>query len=69
MMESFLPFYSQTAVDDLRLRLQQTRWPDAVAAAGSSLGVDRDFLIDLCRYWSDTFDWKSQLDRLASIHH
>lgn len=69
MMESFLPFYSQTAVDDLRLRLQQTRWPDAVAAAGSSLGVDRDFLIDLCRYWSDTFDWKSQLDRLASLHH
>ena len=69
MIEPFVPLYSQAAADDLRFRLQETRWPDAVAAAGSSLGVDPDFLIDLCRYWSNTFDWKSQLDRLATLHH
>ena len=69
MLESFFPPFSQAAVDDLRSRLQQTRWPDTVIGAGTFLGVNRDFLIDLCRYWIDTFDWKSQLDRLAVISH
>jgi pimeloyl-ACP methyl ester carboxylesterase len=69
MMELFIPPFSQTAVDDLCLRLQQTRWPETVAGAGSSLGVDRDFLIDLCHYWMNTFDWKSQLDHLGTLHH
>jgi pimeloyl-ACP methyl ester carboxylesterase len=69
MMESFRPPFSQAAVDDLRSRLQQTRWPETVIGAGTFLGVDRDFLIDLCRYWTDTFDWKSQLDRFAAFRH
>jgi pimeloyl-ACP methyl ester carboxylesterase len=69
MMESFLPPFSQAAVDDLRTRLQQTRWPETVIGAETSLGVNRDFLVDLSRYWIDTFDWKSQLDRLATFHH
>jgi pimeloyl-ACP methyl ester carboxylesterase len=69
MIESFLPPFSQDAVDDLHSRLQLTRWPETVVEGEASFGVDRDFLIDLCRYWVDTFDWKSQLDRLAAFHH
>ena len=69
MMEPFLPPFSQSAVDDLRSRLRQTRWPDTAGVAGAGLGVDRDFLIDLCRYWMDTFDWKLRVDRLATFHH
>ena len=69
MIEPFLPPYSQSAVDDLRRRLQQTRWPETIFAAGSSLGVDREFLEDLCGYWMNRFDWKAQLDRLSTLHH
>ena len=69
MMEPFLPPFSQSAVDDLRSRLRQTRWPDTAGVAGTALGVDRDFLIDLCHYWMDTFDWKLRVDRLATVHH
>jgi pimeloyl-ACP methyl ester carboxylesterase len=69
MMESFLPPFSQAAVDELRSRLRQTRWPETVIGEETSLGVNRDFLVDLCRYWIDTFNWKSQLDRLADFHH
>ncbi len=69
MMEPFLLPYSQPAVDDLRRRLRQTRWPETVPGAGWSLGVNREFLEDLCRYWMDTFDWKAQLDRLSALHH
>ena len=69
MIEPFLPPYSQSAVDDLRRRLQQTRWPETIFGAGSSLGVDREFLEDLCGYWMNTFNWKAQLDRLSTLHH
>jgi pimeloyl-ACP methyl ester carboxylesterase len=69
MMQSFLPPYSQAAVDDLRRRLRQTRWPQIVSDADSSMGVDRGFLQDLCGYWMNTFDWKSQLDRVATLNH
>jgi pimeloyl-ACP methyl ester carboxylesterase len=68
-MEPFLPPYSQPAVDDLRRRLQQTRWPEIVLGAGSLLGVDREFLEDLCGYWMTAFDWREQQDRLAALHH
>jgi pimeloyl-ACP methyl ester carboxylesterase len=68
-MEAFVPPFSQSAVDDLRRRLQHTRWPDALDGAGWLLGVERDFLIDLCSYWASTFDWKSQIDRLSAFHH
>jgi pimeloyl-ACP methyl ester carboxylesterase len=69
MIKPFLPPFSQPAVDDLRHRLRQTRWPDAVAGVGTWPGIERDFLIDLCHYWMDTFDWKLQLDRLSAFRH
>jgi|HubBroStandDraft_5_1064220.scaffolds.fasta_scaffold114710_2 hypothetical protein len=56
-MQSFLPPYSQVAVDDLRRRLRQTRWPETVSGANSPFGMDREFLRDLCDYWMNDFDW------------
>ena len=69
MMEPYTPPYSQPAVDDLRRRLRLTRWPEAVSGAGSSLGVDREFLEDLCSYWMNAFDWKAQWDLISACHH
>lgn len=69
MIEPFVPPYSQVAVNDLRLRLRQTRWPETVSGAGAaSLGVDREFLEDLCGYWMNAFDWEAQLGLLATLH-
>lgn len=69
MIEPFLPPYSEPAVDDLRRRLRQTRWPETVSGDKSSLGVDREFLVDLCGYWMNTFDWRAQVDGLSTLHH
>jgi pimeloyl-ACP methyl ester carboxylesterase len=69
MMEPFVPPYSQEAVNDLRFRLRQARWPETVSGAQPSLGVDREFLEDLCGYWINAFDWKAQLDLLSALHH
>jgi hypothetical protein len=69
MIESFLPAYSQGAVEELRRRLRQTRWTETVSVASAPLGVDRDFLVDLCNYWMNGFDWESQLNGFAALHH
>ena len=38
--EPFAPVTARAAIDDLRGRLRATRWPDAPADAGWSLGTD-----------------------------
>lgn len=63
-----LPF-SQAAVDDLRARLGRTRWPDEIPGAAWEYGFSVEFLREICRYWSDEFDWKRQIDELSRLHH
>jgi pimeloyl-ACP methyl ester carboxylesterase len=63
-----LPF-SMSAVDDLRDRLQRARWPSDLPSSGSTYGFDREFLVDICDYWRDNFDWKAQLERLSTFNH
>ena len=48
------------AIDDLRARLRATRWPDAPAGTGWSLGTDVAYLRELVAYWADGFDWPAQ---------
>jgi len=53
------------AVDDLRLRLRQTRWPNGVA--DSSGGFALDEAKRLATYWAGSFDWRSQERSLNKI--
>jgi pimeloyl-ACP methyl ester carboxylesterase len=69
---SIVPFvlpFSQPAVDDLRHRLAHTRWPDEIPGTAWEYGISLEFLQDICRYWKDEFDWKSQIDQLSQLHH
>jgi pimeloyl-ACP methyl ester carboxylesterase len=56
-------------MEDLQDRLQRTRWPDEIPNSHWTYGFDLNFLTDLCRYWSDRFDWKAQIDRLSAFNH
>ncbi len=58
-IEPFPLPYSESAVEDLRLRLAQTRWPDEIPGSGWEYGVDLNFMRQLCDYWKDQFDWKA----------
>jgi len=58
--EPFAPVTARAAIDDLRARLRATRWPDAPADAGWSLGTDVAYLRELVAYWADGFDWPAQ---------
>ena len=68
-LEPFSIPFSQQAVDDLRARLDRTRWPDAIADSGWEYGFDLRFLQEICAYWRDRFDWKIQVEKLSAFHH
>jgi len=48
----------QAALDDLRLRLAATRWPDKETVADASQGAQLANLRELVRYWATDYDWR-----------
>ena len=48
----------EAQLDDLKYRLQHTRWPDQPEDAGWSLGTNLDYLKSLTDYWIDGYDWR-----------
>src|SRR3712207_6784884 len=57
----------QAALDDLRERLDRTRFPDEIPGVGWSRGVPLDYLKDLTQYWADGFDWRQQEAKLNRL--
>src|SRR5512132_4591883 len=60
---------SDAVLDDLRTRLQNTRWPSVVEGQGWSRGTDLDYLRELLRYWHTDFDWRAQEAALRRFTH
>jgi pimeloyl-ACP methyl ester carboxylesterase len=58
---------SAEAMDDLRRRLQATRWADKELVADASQGVQLATLKELVRYWSTTYDWRKAEARLNAL--
>jgi pimeloyl-ACP methyl ester carboxylesterase len=45
-------------LDDLRRRIEATRWPEKETVADTSQGVPLTQLQDLARYWATDYDWR-----------
>jgi pimeloyl-ACP methyl ester carboxylesterase len=54
----------QADLDDLRRRLEHTRWPDELPGAGWERGVPVGYLKGLAGYWATGYDWREQEARL-----
>ncbi len=63
-MEPFRVAVPYTVLDDLRLRLSLTRWPDEIEGAGWKYGTNREYLKQLAEYWQHTYNWQAQEARL-----
>jgi pimeloyl-ACP methyl ester carboxylesterase len=50
-------------LEDLRARLERTRWPDALGS-GWGLGTDPAYLRELVEYWRTRFDWPARVREL-----
>jgi pimeloyl-ACP methyl ester carboxylesterase len=57
------------ALDDLRARLQNTRWPLVPEGQGWARGADLEYLRQLVAYWQTSFDWRAQESGLSRFTH
>ena len=57
------------ALQDLRRRLAETRWPQQVASAGWDYGVELDYLRELVEHWLARFDWRAEERALNRLPH
>src|SRR5271167_1227025 len=61
--------FPEAAVDDLRRRVQATRWPEKETVEDDSQGVPLDLMQDLARYWASEYDWRSCEQKLNALPH
>ena len=54
----------QAVLDDLKLRLAHTRWPEPSPDGGWAYGTELTYLKELCEYWRSEFDWRAAEVRL-----
>lgn len=54
----------QRELDDLRSRLERTRWSDELSGAGSDYGVPFTYVRRLVDYWLGQYDWRKWEARL-----
>ena len=59
-MEVFKVSVSQQVLDDLKSRLQNTRWPGEAEGSGWHFGTSEVYLKELVQYWLTGYDWRKQ---------
>jgi pimeloyl-ACP methyl ester carboxylesterase len=66
-VEAFRVRVDEAVLDDLKQRLQRTRWPGEVAASGWSRGTPLTLLQSLGDYWREQFDWRRVEESLNAL--
>jgi epoxide hydrolase len=70
MAAALVPFtiaIDQSDLEDLRVRLSRTRWPERETVSDWSQGVPLAYVQSLCEYWRTSYDWRSTESRLNAI--
>lgn len=57
------------AIEDLRQRIRQSRWPDTVNRSGWEYGVDLNWMQSLADHWLNWYDWRAQERELNKHPH
>jgi pimeloyl-ACP methyl ester carboxylesterase len=60
---------AQDVLEDLQLRLKNTRWSYQIEGIGWDAGTDLNYLKQLVAYWQADFDWRKQEASLNKFHH
>lgn len=59
----------ESLLDDLRQRLERTRWPGEIAGTGWQRGTALSYMKELVDYWLDEYDWRKEEARLNTFAH
>ncbi len=57
----------QADLDDLRARLDRTRWPDQLPGVGWDYGIPLEYVKELTQYWGASYDWRVHEKRLNAF--
>jgi len=60
---------SQADLDDLRARIEATRWPEKEPVEDQSQGVKLATMQALARYWVTDYDWRKCEEKLDALPH
>jgi pimeloyl-ACP methyl ester carboxylesterase len=58
-IEKFSIHVSEAVLEDLRRRLDATRWPDQPAGGAWELGTDLDYMKSFVAHWRHRYDWRA----------
>ena len=67
--ESFTINIPDSVLDDLKARLERTRWPDELPGTEWDYGTNMTYLKELVEYWKTSFDWRAQERFINSFSH
>jgi pimeloyl-ACP methyl ester carboxylesterase len=59
--------FPATALEDLRRRINATRWPERETVSDDSQGVPLATMEDLARYWGSDYDWRKCEAKLNAL--
>ena len=65
--EPFIVRIPTADLDDLRRRLEATRWADDFGNEDWTYGVERGWLEGMVGYWAGEFDWRAQEEAMNSL--
>jgi pimeloyl-ACP methyl ester carboxylesterase len=66
-IRSFTIDVPQADLDDLRRRVEATRWPSEELVEDRSQGVQLATMQELARYWTTEYDWRTNEARLNAL--
>ncbi len=59
----------QQELDDLRARLERTRWPADPGNPGGRYGATREWMGDLVHHWAYNYDWRAVEAKMNAYDH
>ena len=62
----------EAELNELRRRIDATRWPERETVRDTSQGVQLATIQKLARYWATDYNWRTceaKLKALAAVHH
>jgi pimeloyl-ACP methyl ester carboxylesterase len=65
----FVVDVGEAALNDLRRRLEATRWPFVIPGSGWDYGVELAYMKALVEYWRTAFDWREQQRAINRFAH
>ena len=61
--------FPEAEIDELRRRINATRWPERETVEDLSQGVQLATMQALARYWAEEYDWRKCEEKLKSLPH